>query len=72
MPWGHRFGILRQEDGNFKVCQIFWVKYVWVTEKGGSMQRSEVEHLPIPWLMSRGLRGHEVNSTMNIFSDISS
>lgn len=22
MPWGHRFGILRQEDGNFKVCQI--------------------------------------------------
>lgn len=22
MPWGHRFEILRQEDGNFKVCQI--------------------------------------------------
>lgn len=55
-----------------KSVKSVWVKSVWVTEREGSMQNLVEGHLPIAWLMSRGLRGHGLNSTMNIFPDISS
>lgn len=51
-----------------KSVKSVWVKSVWVTEKEGSVE----EHLPIAWLTSRGLRGHGLSATRNIFPDISS